>query len=233
MIPDPRFEATSSDLSIDGDPVVASMHATTLRRLQVCDPSVLGSYAEHLVATLIGGTLPLSGWGRADVVWRPNADADPVGIQVKAAHAFTVFGPEAGRPVAQLGFGLGSAHSDLTIGAETSVRASLWVFALHTSLDFRTGWWFFVAGSDAFVSAAPRRISALRLWSLLGAPVPPDHLLCVVTDCHAGRRPVRSAWPCPACSESTNSPGRLAAHLATRKTCGERARSLLRSPELA
>ena len=43
------------------DHVIDMMRATMECRLEACDPSVLDTYAEHLVAFLIGGRF-LLGW---------------------------------------------------------------------------------------------------------------------------------------------------------------------------
>lgn len=219
------------------DPIVNQMYRTLERRLHDCEPSALGSYAEHLVAHWIGGRVADDAWGPVDVEWSPPETDEIVGIQVKTARVLRTFKgqDETEEIVRNVGFGI--ARTELRVDRQRGERragerrARTWVFALHTARGYKDGWWFFVAPVEALAGLAASRVSAVRLWSVLGQPVPAEGLREAVEAAHAGSTRLAALWPCPVCSLDTGSPTNLAAHVAAnKKTCGADMRSRLRNP---
>ena len=71
------------------DPHWASLAETLRCRLELCDPSLMGSYAEQLVADHLGGYLDPDGWSGTDIRWTPveplHQISTEIEIQVKSA----------------------------------------------------------------------------------------------------------------------------------------------------
>jgi hypothetical protein len=205
------------------------MTLTLHDRLRRCDPSAMGAFAEHLVATAVNGKV-VGDWSPYDVTYATGAGEAT--IQVKCSRTLRTFG-ERTEPVAGVSFDIRPRHDIMAVikrDLENAQRAGdVWVFAMHTGVEFDDGWWFFVAPAQALSAATNHRISAARLWSLLGAPVGYAQLKSSLEAARTGALEVHNDWPCPICWRSTGTSGKLAAHLATSR-CSQPMRVAILDP---
>ena len=141
-------------------------------RLQRFDPSLLGTYAEHLVASHIGGQIPDEGWGPVDVIWRVDGpEKPPIEIQVKTARALSTFSVGT---VPNVRFDMKASRSLHEVWAQKSAaahRAQVWVFALHGGDRLGDGWRFFVAAGGCLDVLEQSTISLNVLAQRFGLPI--------------------------------------------------------------
>lgn len=203
----------------DHDPVATATIATFERRLQQCDPAMVGTYAEHLVARHLGGSVNEAGWGPVDVVWRPSdsTGVEQIDIQVKSARAFRTFGDGV---VNNVTFSTRASRSLTDVWAQVSTlaaRADIWVFALHGSPTLRDGWRFFVVAGSALDLLGQASISLNALTLRFGYPVTGAELQERVLTVHRDRTTSSHAeptWSCGKCENSYDNSRSLAAHQA-------------------
>jgi hypothetical protein len=215
---DPQAHATEANDRLT-DPIEVQMLGTLAARLRKRDPALLGVYAEHLVAHIIGGSVSEGAWEHHDVAWdRPNNDGSVshIEIQVKVAGMHGVFKDGI---VNSVSFATRPTKTLKAIWEkeETSATwAAVWVFALHTSTEVNEGWRFFVC-PGAYLSLIGNGSIALNTLILrLGPPVGSDELASAVSK--AWDRPEEftepSSWACPQCEGTFPKLRNLIAHQA-------------------
>lgn len=204
----------------DHDPVATATVATFAQRLQQCDPAMVGTYAEHLVARHLGGHVNDAGWGPIDVVWHPpsNTGVEQIDVQVKAARAFRTFGDGI---VNNVTFSTRASRSLTDVWAQTktpAARADIWVFALHGGENLREGWRFFVVAGSALDHLGQSSISLNALTLRFGYPVSGEELPGRVLAVHDDRTTsphVEPSWSCGKCENTYENSRSLAAHQAS------------------
>jgi hypothetical protein len=210
-------ERRAPDLDVDQH--WDSLTKTLRSRLEKCDPSMMGSYAEQLVADRLGGFLDLDGWGGTDVHWLPDEPGftEPIDIQVKSARLHRTFDSGLVRSVT---FGTAATRPLSAIYSKnpdsTPKRASVWILALHTAIDYRDGWRFFVVPGPVLDQLAKNTISPNSLITRGFWPIGIDDLpAAVIAAFEQTRTPPTFALDvlrCPKCPLQVTRPQLLAAH---------------------
>jgi hypothetical protein len=217
--------AASSDRPT-GDAALDLVMDTVRGRLDRCDPSVLGLYAEALVADALKVPLLDGAWGNWDLKWKPPGAESSIGIQVKSCRTRPTLTDHHGRILAtgprNVSFSIRSAANEDLI----------WVFALHTGETFDAGWWFFVAPAPLLHAIATKSVSVIRLWSRFGPPIRTDRLATAIHAAASGRQTAPDDWVCPVCQTGTSSPTQLAAHIASSNSrqCSAAMKALIANP---
>ena len=172
----------------EDDPVWHALVSTTAERLSACDPSLMGMYAEHLIADHLGAEIDPDGWGPVDLRWThctSDGSTTIIDIQVKSARVHRTFGEGF---VKQPAFGTGATLTleEIQAGQKSARprRAPVWVFALHTALQFNIGWKFYVC-PGAFLDALDRKKMSVTTMQHHGfTPVELSDLQTEVLDAH-------------------------------------------------
>lgn len=146
---------------VASDPAMRRYVVAFARRAKDLRGFALGLYVEAVVAHELGATLSPGGTDDADIEWRPSTRGRPINIQVRSCRLRDA--PRGGRGSLDVG----------KVGHRAQL-GDVWVFAVHSGNEHRSGWRFLVRSASQLENfGTQRRVAVGRLatsqeWIELG-----------------------------------------------------------------